>query len=243
MEFKGKTVLVTGASRSLGRQIAYDFAKEGAKVIINYNNSYEDAKKLKEEIDRSFEESIMIKCDISKEEEVKSMLSFLEEKNIKIDILVNNAGIAIDNILDLKDANEFKKVIDTNLLGTFLVTKYISKIMNKSGSIINISSDNAFYGYEESIDYDASKAGVISLTKNFAKSLKPIRVNCICPGWINTDMNKELTGEQIKNEENKIILERFAEKEEISNVVLFLASDKASYVNSSVLVVNGGKND
>ena len=243
MEFKGKTVLVTGASRSLGRQIAYDFAKEGAKVIINYNNSYEDAKKLKEEIDRSFEESIMIKCDISKEEEVKSMLSLLEEKNIKIDILVNNAGIAIDNILDLKDANEFKKVIDTNLLGTFLVTKYISKIMNKSGSIINISSDNAFYGYEESIDYDASKAGVISLTKNFAKSLKPIRVNCICPGWINTDMNKELTGEQIKNEENKIILERFAEKEEISNVVLFLASDKASYVNSSVLVVNGGKND
>lgn len=243
MEFKGKTVLVTGASRSLGRQIAYDFAKEGAKVIINYNTSYEEAKELKKEIDNNFEESIIIQCDVSGENDVKNMVSELEEKNIRIDILINNAGLAIDNILDFKDANEFKKVIDTNLLGTFLVTKYISKIMNKSGSVINISSDNAFYGYEESIDYDASKAGIISLTKNFAKSLKPIRVNCICPGWINTDMNKELTGDQVKNEEKKIILGRFAEKEEISNVVLFLASDKASYVNSSVLVVNGGRND
>ena len=137
-----------------------------------------------------------------------------------------------------------REVLNVNLVGTFLVSKYAVDVLSNNSSIINISSDNAIWGYPESIDYDASKAGVISLTHNFAKEYAPkTRVNCILPGWVNTDMNKELNEEQILDINKKNLLGRFAEPDEISNVILFLASDDASYVNSSTIVVNGGKNE
>lgn len=241
-----KTVLVTGASRGLGRSIALKFAESNHNIVINYNNSKDEAQELEKYIKNNYKvEVLVIKADVSNEIEVKNMFNEIINKFNHIDIVVNNAGIAIDTIFEDKTIDNFHKILDTNLIGTFLVSKYASKYMleKKEGNIINISSTNGidtYYPY--SMDYDASKAGVISLTKNLSKELSPyIRVNCVCPGWINTDMNKELDKDYIEEETNKINLKRFAEPMEIANVVYFLASDEASYVNGSILIVDGGK--
>ena len=241
--FKDKIVLVTGSSRSLGAQIIKDFAKEGATVIINYNKSKEQAMTLKEDLENNYQKEVLsIKCDITNEEEVQNMANQIVNKYEKIDILINNAGICNDSLFEDKTKENFLKVLETNVVGTYLVTKYIGKHIKENGKIINIASDNGLNnGYPESCDYDASKAGVISLTHNMAKFYAPkINVNCICPGWIDTDMNKDLTQEQKDEIEKGILLNRFATKEEISNVVLFLSSDKASYINDSIITVNGG---
>ena len=177
--------LVTGSSRGLGKEIIKKFASEGFEVIINYNKSEKDAYKLADEIGSK---ARVIKCDISNEEEVRDMFDQIDH----LDVLINNAAIADDKDPLEKSALEFNRVLHTNLTGTFLVTKYAIDKMDK-GSIVNISSTNAINTYyPESIDYDASKAGIISLTHNFAKYLSDIRVNCICPDWIDTEMNKDM---------------------------------------------------
>ncbi len=238
--------LVTGSNRGIGKECCLGFAKAGFDVVINYCHHKEEAESLAQEINDNYKvEVLTIKCDVSKEEEVEEMVNIIMDKFGGIDVLVNNAGVARDSLLMDKSVKEFKRVLDVNLLGTYLVSKYVSKIMmsQKKGTIINISSTNAIDTYyPESCDYDASKAGVISLTHNFARELAPnITVNCICPGWVKTDMNKELTVEQVNKEKRRILLERFAEAKEISNVVLFLASSKASYINDSIIRVDGGK--
>ena len=246
MRFSNKVVFVTGSSRGLGAYLAYAFAKEGANVVINYNKSYEDAVSLKKKIDE-FGSCMLVCGDVSLEEDVSRMTQEIISCYGKIDILVNNAGICNDSLFDLKNVSSFRKVLDVNLIGTYLVSKYIGKIMleNKSGKIINISSDNGIDRYNpESCDYDASKAGVISLTHNMARFYAPyVNVNCVCPGWMNTDMNKNMDDSYKKGICNKILLGRFGEVSEISNLVLFLASDDASYVNDSIIKVNGGINN
>ena len=221
-------VLVTGSSRGIGSAIIKKFASNGWNVVINYNNSKSAAEKLESELEKYNIEVLRIKCDIKKEVEVKNMFLKIKEKFNSLDVIVNNAGISLDNELNKKDANEFMKVINTNLLGTYLVSKHGMNLLKK-GSIIN------------SVDYDASKAGIISLTHDFAKYLAPdIRVNCICPGWINTDMNKNIYSEYKKEEENKILLKKFGEVEDIANVVYFLASNDAKYINDTIIRVDGG---
>ena len=188
--------------------------------------------------------ALTIKADISKEEEVQAMVADAIEEFKKIDVLVNNASIAKDNILELKTKEEFASVININLVGTFLVTKEVSKYMKeeRDGAIINVSSTNAIDSYYPySMDYDASKAGVISLTMNFAVELSPyIRVNAVAPGWVNTDMNKEIDINYKKDLEEKILLNRFAEPTEVAKVIYFLASDDASYINGEVIKIDGG---
>ena len=161
-----------------------------------------------------------------------------------IDALVNNAGIAIDTTFEDKTVENFRKILDTNLVGAFIVSKYVGKYMleNKSGVIINVASTNGIDTiYPESLDYDASKAGVISLTKNLALQYAPyIRVNAVAPGWVNTDMNKELDKTFIDKENEKILLNRFARPEEIAKVIYFLATPDASYINSEVIRIDGG---
>lgn len=238
-----KTVLITGASRGIGKATALKFAKEGYNVIINYLFQEKDALALKDEIIKKYKVEVLVyKADVAIEEEVKKMITNIKNTFGKIDCLVNNAGIAIDNDYLDKSTEEFQKVLNVNLLGTFLVTKYASLIMDK-GSIINISSNGAINdGYSEAIDYDASKAGIIALTHDFAKRLAPkIRVNAVAPGWINTDMNKDIEPNFQKMQENNILLNRFGEKEEVANVIYFLASEASSYINSTIIRVDGGE--
>lgn len=244
MNFKDKVVLITGASRGLGASIAKEFSKLGANIIINYNNSKESAEQLKQELEQRYNNKILtIKADISNEEEVKNMVKQTQEVFGKVDILINNASIAIDTILEDKTKENFMRILEVNLVGTFIVSKEVSSIMTSiNPSIINISSTNGIdTEYAESLDYDASKAGVISLTKNLAKAYGPkIRVNAVAPGWIETDMTKDLSDEFRKQEEDKIIMERFATPEEIAKVVIFLASDDASYITGTTIRIDGG---
>lgn len=240
-----KTVLITGGSRGLGRACALKFAQLDYNIIINYNNSLKEAVSLEAYLKENYNISVLlVKADISKEDEVINMMNVIKNSFQKIDCLVNNAGIAIDTLFEDKTVQNFRKIIDVNLIGTFLVSKYIGALMfkEKSGTIINVSSTNAidtYYPY--SLDYDASKAGVISLTHNLARQFAPyIRVNCVAPGWINTEMNKELDKEFIEEENKKILLGRFSEPSEIANVIAFLASHEASYINGSVIRVDGG---
>lgn len=241
-----KTVLITGASRGIGRETAILFAKNNYNVVINYLNNKSLANSLKESLEARYNIKVLtIKADISNEEEVQAMVADAIEEFKKIDVLVNNASIAKDNILELKTKEEFASVININLVGTFLVTKEVSKYMKeeRDGAIINVSSTNAIDSYYPySMDYDASKAGVISLTMNFAVELSPyIRVNAVAPGWVNTDMNKEIDINYKKDLEEKILLNRFAEPTEVAKVIYFLASDDASYINGEVIKIDGGR--
>ncbi|MBR6948969.1 MAG: 3-oxoacyl-ACP reductase FabG [Bacilli bacterium] len=241
-----KVALVTGGNRGIGKAIIEEFAKSGLDVVINYCHHEEEALELQKYISEKYNVSVMVcKCDISKEEEVEEMINDICDAFGGIDILVNNASICKDNLFLEKRVKDFKRILEVNVIGTYLVSKYVAKIMleNKSGRIINISSTNAIDTfYPESCDYDASKAGIISLTHNMAREFAPyINVNCVCPGWTKTDMNKDLTLEQIEEYNKKILIGRFAEAKEIANVVVFLASNKASYVNDAIIRVDGGK--
>ena len=239
-------MLVTGSNRGIGRSTIIEFAKAGLDVVINYCHHKEEAYELKDYVESNYNvRCLVVKCDVSKEDEVIEMINEIVDYFGSLDILVNNASVCRDSLLMDKDIDSFRRILDVNLIGTYLCSKYAAKIMleNGSGSIINVSSTNALDTYyPESCDYDASKAGVISLTHNLAREFSPyIRVNCVCPGWVNTDMNKELSVEQVHEEEKNILLKRFADPEEIAKVIIFLASNKASYVNDSIIRVDGGK--
>lgn len=238
-------VLVTGGARGIGKSTIIEFAKNGYDVVINYCHSEVEANELKEFVEKQYNiRALVVKTSVSNESEVEKMVTEVIQEFGHIDCLVNNAGIAIDTTFDDKTYDNFMETLKVNLIGTFMVSKYVGKYMlaNGSGNIINVSSTNGIDTvYPESLDYDASKAGVISLTKNLALQYAPnIRVNAVAPGWVTTDMNKELDYDFIKNEEEKIMLGRFADPSEIAKVILFLASSDASYINGSVIRVDGG---
>lgn len=242
-----KVVLVTGSSRGIGKAIVTEFAKKNYNVIINYINSEDEASLLKQELENTYKiKALTVKADVSNEQEVKDMIKFAIDTFGKIDILVNNAGIAIDKEFDERTVEDWKQTLNINLIAPFIVSKYVGNEMlkNKSGKIINISSTNGIDAFfPTSIDYDASKAGLINLTHNLAIQYAPyINVNCIAPGWVNTDMNKDLPKELVEEETNKIYKKRFAEPSEIAKVVTFLASEDADFINDEVIKVDGGYN-
>ena len=243
---KKVVALVTGSNRGIGKSCIEEFAKQGANVVINYCHHEQEAKELEKYIKENYNvEVLTIKCDISNSDEVEEMINTVVDTFGGIDILVNNASVCRDSLLLDKNIKEFKRILDVNLIGTYLCSKFAGKVMleAKKGKIINISSTNAIDTYyPESCDYDASKAGVISLTHNLAREFAPfITVNRVCPGWVKTSMNKDLSLDQINEEKKKILLGRFAEPEEIAKVVVFLASSKANYINDSIIRVDGGK--
>ncbi len=240
-----KVVLVTGSSRGIGRATAIEFAKNNYDVVINYNSSESRAKEVEKEIKKYGVNCITIKCDISNEEEVNNMVNEILNKYNRIDVLVNNAAVCFDSLFDDKTTNNFKRTMEVNVLGTFLVSKYVGKIMydNKYGKIINLSSTNGINTYfPMCIDYDASKASIISLTHNLAIQFAPyVNVNAVAPGFIDTESEtKDMDEEFIKSEEEKIFLRRIGKEEEIAKVIRFLASDDASYINNEVIRVDGG---
>lgn len=241
-----KVVLVTGSSIGLGRAIIEKFARNNYNVIINYNNSKQEAEELKSYIENTYHtKAITIKCDITKESEIEEMKQMIIKEFGVLDCLVNNAGIAIDTDFNLKTKENFIKILDTNLVSLFLVSRTFGNLMleNKKGKIINIASTNGIDSYYEySLDYDTSKAGVINLTHNLANHYSPyINVNCVCPGWIDTPMNKDLDESFKQKEIGKILLRRFASPKEIASLVYFLSTDEASYINDSIIKIDGGR--
>lgn len=241
-----KVVLITGASRGIGASTAKLFASHNYNVVIGYCKEEQSAKEVEKEIRENYAvETFVVNTDISEENSVKEMVDSVIHRFSHIDVLVNNAGMAIDTLYQDKTVENFRKTIDINLIGTFLVSKYIGDIMyqNKCGSIINLSSTNGMHQYfPMSLDYDASKAGIISLTHNLAVQYAPyIRVNAVAPGWVATDNEmKELDKEYIEAEEQNIFIHRFANPDEIAKVIYFLASPDASYINNEIICIDGG---
>ncbi len=243
MRFKNRVVLVTGSSRGIGEATAIAFAKEGAKIVINHNESENAADEVLKSIQKLGTDAIVVKCDVSDENGVKNMVDETIKKFGRIDVLVNNAGIVFDVPFEESTVENWKRTLEVNLIGTFLTTKYIAPHMAKNGgAIVNISSSNGIDSFSpDCMDYDASKAGIIILTRDLAKQLAPkIRVNSIAPGWVDTQMNKDLPEDFVKEENEKIYLKRFAKPEEIAKAILFLASDDASYITGTTLKIDGG---
>ena len=244
MKLIGKTALVTGASRGIGREIALELARQGVDVVVNYAGSEAKAHEVVEEIKGLGREAIAIQCDVSNSESVTDMVKETIDHFGKIDILVNNAGITRDNLLMRMKENEWDDVMNINLKGVFLCTKAVTRQMMKQryGRIINISSVVGVSGNPGQANYVAAKAGVIGLTKTSAKELasRGITVNAIAPGFITTEMTDQLT-EDIQNEMLKMIpLAQFGEPKDIANTVVFLASDDSRYITGQTIHVNGG---
>lgn len=236
--------LITGSTSDIGKSIALTLAENGYDIILHYHNDEVGVLNLASDIRNKYKRTVrMYKADLTKEEEINSLVEGIKKDYFSLDVLVNNAALTNDTDLMLKEKKEFLDVLDVNLVAPFLLAKALSSLLkDANGTIINISSNNALSEYyPESIDYDASKKALISLTNNLALYLAPeVRVNCVCPGWVNTKINKTLTSEFKKQEESKIFLRRFAEPIEVANVVAFLASQKASYINNTIIKVDGG---
>lgn len=242
-----KVVLVTGGAQGIGKAIVLELAKNHYDVVINYLTSNKAAALLEEEIKKNYDVRVMtIQADVSKEEEVDAMISLIEKKWGGVDILINNAAVDLSNLFHLKTADEFRKTLDVNVVGAFNCSKRVYRHMldQEYGRIISISSTNGINTYYPMcIDYDASKAALISLTHNLAFEYGPyINVNAIAPGFIGTD--NELDGydeEFLKEEQEKIMVNRYGKPEEVAYLVKFLISDEANFINNTIIRIDGGQ--
>lgn len=242
-----KVVLITGGAQGIGKAIVLELAKNHYDVVINYLTSNKAAALLEEEIKKNYDVRVMtIQADVSKEEEVDAMISLIEKKWGGVDILINNAAVDLSNLFHLKTADEFRKTLDVNVVGAFNCSKRVYRHMldQEYGRIINISSTNGINTYYPMcIDYDASKAALISLTHNLAFEYGPyINVNAIAPGFIGTD--NELDGydeEFLKEEQEKIMVNRYGKPEEVAYLVKFLISDEANFINNTIIRIDGGQ--
>lgn len=247
MEFKDKTVIVTGSTQGIGKEIALKFGAEGANVIVNGVDIplQEDmAKAVCEEIKRLGGNAEYMLCDVSKLEQTDELVKYALDKFGKIDIIVNNAGITRDNLIMRMTETEWDSVISVNLKGAFNMIKSSTRTLMKqrSGVIINMASVSGVMGNAGQANYSASKAGLIGLTKSVAKELaaRNIRCNAIAPGFIQTAMTDKLKEEIREQYKASIPLGCFGQVEDIANTALFLASDKAKYITGQVINVDGG---
>jgi 3-oxoacyl-[acyl-carrier protein] reductase len=238
----GQVAVVTGASRGIGRAIALDLAREGAKVVVNYASSSGAADSLVQDIETKGGEAIALQANVSQADQVDILIKAAMDKWGRVDILVNNAGITKDTLLLRMKPEDWQAVIDLNLTGVFLCTRAVAKIMlkQKSGRIVNIASVAGQMGNPGQANYSAAKAGVIGFTKTVAKELasRGITVNAVAPGFITTDMTADLGSEGILQ---LIPLGRYGKPEEVAGMVRFLAADPAAaYITGQVFNVDGG---
>lgn len=237
-----KTALITGGSRGIGKECVLQFARQGYQVIFNYNLN--EPKELMDTLDEEGLEYLCLKADLSVEEEVKSLVKQGVETFGGIDVLLNNAGITKDTLMLRMSKADFEKVIDVNLVGTFLMVKEVSRVMMKAraGSIINVSSVVGLRGNAGQVNYAASKAGIIGLTKSVAKELsgRGITCNAIAPGFIQTEMTDQLSDKIKENILREIPLKRFGETKDVAELALFLAGEHSRYITGQVVAVDGG---
>lgn len=240
----GKVALVTGASRGIGRQTAITLASYGATVIVNYNGSREKAEEVAAQIKEKGGNAAIYGCNVSDYAAVEAMMKELVKEYGRIDILVNNAGITKDGLLMKMSEEDYDAVLDINLKGTFNCIKHISRQMlkQKGGRIINLSSVVGVYGNAGQVNYSASKAGVIGITKSVAKELgsRGITVNAVAPGFITTEMTDAMPEDAKKQVSDRIAMKRLGEVTDVAETVAFLASDKAAYITGQVICVDGG---
>jgi len=241
-----KTVLITGGAGGIGSAIALVLAKEGYNIVINYLSSQEKAMKLKQSIEACDTDCLIYKADVSDEKQVDLMYQAIEERFDGVDILINNAAIDLPDLFMRKKTEDFRRVMEVNVIGAYNCARraYSHMMKKEAGKIINITSTNGINTYYPMcLDYDASKAALISLTHNLAIQFAPyVNVNAIAPGFIGTE--KELEGydeEFLKQETEKILLKRYGKPEEVAELVKFLISEKASYISNTVIRIDGGQ--
>lgn len=241
----GKVVLITGSARGIGKEIAYEMAKAGYDISVNYRTMNDELEKFKTDVENEFEiKCALVQGDVANFEDAEKMVKETVEKLGKIDILVNNAGITKDGLLMRMSKEDFEKVIDINLVGTFNVTRNVIPLMvkQKSGRVINISSVVGLIGNAGQTNYSASKAGIIGFTKSLAREVasRNILVNAVAPGFIATDMTSVLNDTQKEAINAQIPLKRMGEAKDVANLVKFLSSEESSYITGQVINVDGG---
>lgn len=239
-----KTVFITGGSRGIGKEVALKFAENNYNIITNYISENTDINTLKKEFESKNVKSLILKADVTNYEEVEKVVKCAIENFGQIDVLVNNAGITKDNLLIRMSEEDFDRVIDVNLKGTFIVSKIVTKYMMKKrkGSIINLSSVVGISGNSGQSNYSASKSGIIGFTKSIAKELasRNIRANVVAPGFIETDMTDVLKDSVKEQIYNQIPLKRMGKANEVAELIYFLGSDKSSYITGQVINIDGG---
>jgi len=244
VQLKGKTAIITGSSRGIGKAIAFKLGKMGANIVINGSSPSDALKKTEEELKEAGINVITVVADVRKNEDVEAMINTAVETFGSLDILVNNAGVTKDKLMMRMTESDWDDVLDINLKGAFLCTKAASKIMMKqrSGKIINITSVVGITGNPSQTNYAASKAGLIGLTKSTAKELASRGINCnaVAPGLIETDMTDVLPDSVKENYLNSIPQKRYGTPEDVANVVGFLASEEANYITGQVIHIDGG---
>lgn len=244
MDFSERRVIVTGGTRGIGRAIALSFAGEGAWVAVSYSSDEQSAAAMDNELAEAGEKHLVLRADASSRTEVESMVAQVLDRWECIDVLVNNAGITRDKMLMFLAEEDWDRVIDTNLKGTYLYSRAVlrSMVSRRFGRIINITSPSALTGRAGQTNYSASKGGIISFTKSLAKEVARtgITVNAVSPGLISRTMTEDLTSETKDDFLEMIPMRRFGEPEDVAHAVLYLASEKAGYVTGQVLGVDGG---
>ncbi len=241
-----KTVIITGGASEIGLKTAIEFAKHNFQIVLTYCENHEKTEKNAIFIKEKYQTEVMsCYCNLREESSIQAMLEQVKTEFSEVDVLVNNAAVCYDCLYCEKEKAKFMDTLEVNVVGTFLISKLVGEEMyqNKNGAIINLSSTNGLTQYYPmSIDYDASKAAILSLTSNLSVAYSPyVRVNCVAPGWIGTEKElKDLDQDYIESETEKISLKRLGRPEEVAKAIYFLASDDASYINNTIIKVDGG---
>jgi 3-oxoacyl-[acyl-carrier protein] reductase len=243
LDFTGKVVLVTGSSRGIGAEMIKAFGKRGAKCVVNYFSDPQGQNKADaESVAKELKDPLMIDCDVTKRDQVETMMKQIQDRHGGLDVLVNNSGIIRDRTIKKMTLEEFESIIRVNLAGTFNVTQKAMPVLRNGGRVINMSSVSGQMGLFGQANYSSSKAAIIALTKVSARELarQSITVNAIAPGFIDVGMSKGMPDEVAESFKKQIPLGRLGDVHEILDAALFLASPMASYITGHVLNVNGG---